>query len=597
MKTFLDYLKRKKRILIVFSFVLVSFSQFSFVDNYFEISKNLDIFATVLRELNNYYVDDIKPGELMKKGIDSMLESLDPYTEYYPESDIEDYKTMITGQYGGIGALIRQKGDYCVVAEPYENFPAQKVGLQAGDVILEINGQSAKGKTTNDVSKLLKGQANTSVKLLVQREGEAKSIEKTLLREEIKIKNVPYYGVVNDSIGYIKLTSFTENAAKEVKDALLDLKAKNRIKGVMLDLRGNGGGLLREAVDIVNLFIDKNQVIVSQKAKIKDMNRIHKSENTPVDTQIPLAVLVDHGSASASEIVSGAIQDLDRGVIVGQKTFGKGLVQQTVPLSYNTQMKVTIAKYYTPSGRCIQALDYSHRNADGSVDKVPDSLITEFKTKNSRSVYDGSGIFPDIPTEPKKLSNISATLLNKMLIFDYATQYRLKHPSLTDPKKFNLSGDEYKEFVGFLANKDYDYTTKSEKSLEEFKKNADGEKYFDDIRPEYEALKNKIGHNKKDDLNKFRDEIKQLIEEEIVSRYYYQRGRLEASLKNDETLVEGINSVTNKTKYVSILKGTGSYKVIGKPKDAQATANNDEPVKDKDKKEGTDNVKKNKKGG
>jgi carboxyl-terminal processing protease len=347
MKTIKNLLSTTKRKIALVLIVAISWGSYSFIDSYFEISKNLDIFATVVRELNAYYVDDIKPGDLMTKGIDGMLESLDPYTEFYPESEVEDYKIMLTGQYGGIGSLVQQRGDYVMITEPYEGFPAHKAGLMAGDVILEVNGMSVKGKTTNEVSKLLKGQANTSVKLLIQRDGEKAPIEKTLVREEIKIKNVPYSGMLNDSIGYIKLTGFTENAAKEVKDALIGLKENNNLKGLVFDLRGNGGGLLREAVDIVNIFVEKGSLIVSQKGKVKEMNREHFAEKQPVDTKIPMVVLVDRGSASASEIVSGSLQDLDRAVILGQRSFGKGLVQQTIQLVYNTQMKVTTAKYYS----------------------------------------------------------------------------------------------------------------------------------------------------------------------------------------------------------------------------------------------------------
>ena len=526
---------------------------FSFVDNYFEVSKNLDIFATLFRELNIYYVDETNPGDLMKKGIDDMLESLDPYTNYIPESEIEDYRYMTTGQYGGIGALIRQQGEYVVVSEPYEGFPAQKADLRAGDRILKINDIDTKGKKTEDISKFLKGQASTTIKLLIEREGEKKPIEKTISREEIKIKSVSYSGMITKNIGYIKLTGFTENAANEVKDALVELKKNPELKSVVFDLRGNPGGLLKEAVDIVNIFVEKGTDVVSTRGKVKDWDKIHKALNVPVDLNIPIAVLVDRGSASASEIVSGSIQDLDRGVVIGQRSYGKGLVQQTRPLSYNAQLKITVAKYYTPSGRCIQALDYSHRNEDGSVAKVPDSLITAFKTKNGRIVYDGGGVAPDVKVEQQKYSSILASLVTKNLIFDYATKYRNAHASIVAAKDFKLTNEEYDAFVEYLNGKDYDYTTKTEKTIEELKADAKDDKNFEAISADIEALRSKIIHNKKEDLIKYSAEIKQFLEEEIASRYYFQNGRLEASFKDDRELKEGIALLNDQDRYKKIL--------------------------------------------
>jgi len=526
---------------------------YSFVDNYFEVSKNLDIFATLFRELNIYYVDETNPGDLMKKGIDDMLESLDPYTNYIPESEIEDYRYMTTGQYGGIGALIRQQGDYVVVSEPYEGFPAQKADLRAGDRIVKINDIDTKGKKTEDISKFLKGQASTTLKLTIEREGEKKPIEKIISREEIKIKSVPYFGMLSKDIGYIKLTGFTENAATEVKTALLDLKKNPELKSLILDLRGNPGGLLKEAVDIVNIFVEKGTDVVSTRGKVKDWDKVHKALNAPVDLNIPVAVIVDRGSASASEIVSGSLQDLDRGVVVGQRSYGKGLVQQTRPLSYNAQLKVTVAKYYTPSGRCIQALDYSHRNEDGSVAKVPDSLISAFKTKNGRIVYDGGGVAPDINVEAQKYSSILTSLVTKNLIFDYATKYRSTHPSIGPAKEFKLTNAEYDAFLDYLNGKDYDYTTKTEKTIEELKADAKEDKNFDAISADIEALRSKIIHNKKEDLIKYSVEIRQFLEEEIASRYYFQNGRLEASFKDDKELKESIALLNDESHYKKVL--------------------------------------------
>lgn len=547
------FLKKFKLVIIAGMIGGYAILSYSFVDNYFEVSKNLDIFATLFRELNIYYVDETNPGDLMKKGIDDMLESLDPYTNYIPESEIEDYRYMTTGQYGGVGALIRQQGDYVVISEPYEGYPAQKADLRAGDKILKINDIDAKGKKTDDISKILKGQPSTAIKLVIEREGEKKPLEKVVNREEIKIKSVSYSGMINQNIGYIKLTGFTENAAGEVKEALLDLKKNPELKSVVFDLRGNPGGLLKEAIDIVNIFEEKGTEIVSTRGKVKDWDKTHKALNTPVDLTIPMTILVDRGSASASEIVSGALQDLDRGVVIGQRSYGKGLVQQTRPLSYNAQLKVTVAKYYIPSGRCIQALDYSHRNEDGSVDKVPDSLISAFKTKNGRIVYDGGGVTPDVVVEPRKYSNILASLATKNLIFDFATKYRISHPTIAAARDFKLTDAEYDEFVAFLNGKEYDYTTKTEKTLEELKEDAKADKTLDAINTDLEALKTKIMHNKKDDLVKYKPEIKQFLEEEIASRYYFQSGRLEASMKDDDELKEAIAVLNDNSRYTKIL--------------------------------------------
>lgn len=554
MDTLKNIFKKAKLWLLVTALAGYGIISYSFVDNYFEVSKNLDIFATLFRELNMYYVDETNPGDLMKKGIDQMLESLDPYTNYIPESDIEDYRYMTTGQYGGIGALIRMHGEKIMVAEPYEGYPAQKSDLRAGDVIIEVNGISTKGKKTDEVSKLLKGTPSTPAKIILEREGEKKPIEKTVIREEIKVKSVSYSGMLNENIGYIKLSGFTENAANEVKEALTELKKNPKFSFLVFDLRGNPGGLLKEAVDIVSLFVDKGNDIVSTKGKIKEWDKVHKAVNPPVDTQTPMAVLINRGSASASEIVSGALQDLDRAVIIGQKSFGKGLVQQTRPLSYNAQLKVTVAKYYIPSGRCIQALDYTHKNEDGSVDKVPDSLITAFKTvKNGRIVYDGAGIAPDIALEPERYSNIAGSLLSKSHVFDYATKYRIAHPSISKAADLKLTDAEYDDFVAFLNDKEYDYTTKSEKLMDDLKKSAEEEKNYEAAKAEYEALKNKLIHSKKEDLKKHKDEIKQLLEEEIASRYFYQKGRLEASLKSDIEVSEAVKVLNDAAKYKTIL--------------------------------------------
>ncbi|MBX3164481.1 MAG: S41 family peptidase [Bacteroidetes bacterium] len=542
---------RIKKAVVAFSIAAVVITGLAYTPDYFEISKNLDIFNAVYRELNVSYVDGTKPGELMKKGIDAMLGSLDPYTNYYTENDIEDFRYMTTGEYGGIGAVVQDIDGKITIAEPYEGFAADKAGLKAGDQILGVNGINVGDKKTEDISSLLKGTAGTEVKMTVLKAGQTKPVDISIVREEIKNKAVPYYSMLpNSETGYIKLVAFTENCSGEVKTALNELKSKN-CKSLILDLRGNLGGLLHEAVNIVNFFIDKGQEVVFTKGKMSDWDKSYLSVNNPIDTEIPLIVLVDENSASASEIVSGALQDLDRAVIIGKRTYGKGLVQQTKPLVYNAQIKVTVAKYYIPSGRCVQALDYSHRDEDGRVEKVSDSLVTAFKTKGGRIVYDGAGVMPDVKTEEEKFNNILISLVSKNHVFNYATQYVLNHANLASVKDFSLSEAEYSDFVNYLKDKDYSYKTQSELNLEELKKTAEDETYFSDIKTEYDALVTKMNNNKKDDLLRHKTEIKKYLEEEIVQRYYYQKGRIEFSLKSDEDIKQALSIFTeNKLKTI-----------------------------------------------
>ena len=525
---------------------------------YFEIAKNIEIFTNLYKEINTSYVDELDPGKLMRIGIDAMLESLDPYTNYIPETKLEEYTFMTTGQYGGIGALIRQRNGYVMISEIYEGYPAHKAGLLPGDKILEIDGQALTGKSTAEISEFLKGSANSTVKLKLERGAgdNAEVLSHELNREEIKFKDVPYYGMTSDNIGYIKLTGFTRNASREFKAAFSALKQNNQVKGIVVDLRGNGGGLLNEAVNIVNTFVDRGQVIVSTKGKYKEKNRDHVTLNAPLDLTIPIAVLVNSGSASASEIVAGSLQDLDRGIIVGENTFGKGLVQETVNISYNSLLKVTVAKYYIPSGRCIQRIDYSHRNEEGEAETVPDSLISEFYSlKNKRALYDGAGILPDIKVENDMFSSITHSLLMNSVIFDFANDYRLRNKELRDNENFKLSDAEFEQFRTYVEGIDLDYTTASQRMLRELEETAKNEEYFEDAKAEYEALSEKLVLDKMSDVNKFKDEIVEILESEIIARYYFQNGRLAHSLKHDQVLIEASEILMDSTQYARILTG------------------------------------------
>lgn len=554
-----------KRIFIFSAIAGLLITSFAFVDDFFEVSRQLDIFSTAYREVNQYYVDDVKPGDLLKKGIGGMLKNLDPYTVYYPESEIEDYRLKHVGsEYGGIGASSFRKGDSIVIYEVHEGYAAQKAGLRIGDVLLEVNGRSLKNIDPDEVDDLIRGQSNTAVRLRVLRLGQP--MDFTITREEIKSKNVSYSGMINDSVGYIKLDKFLQGCYDEVLTAVQDLKKNPGLKSVIFDLRGNGGGLVEQTVEILSLFMTKGTHVLSQKGKISGANTNYETRNEPLLGNVPMAILIDRQSASASEITAGNFQDIDRGVIIGQRSFGKGLVQQTRPLSYGTQLKVTIAKYYTNSGRCVQALNYASRHEDGAVDKVPDSLISEFKTKNGRTVFDGSGVYPDRFIEPLVYSNITQSLINKLLIFDFATLYRSTHDSIADPKTFVLSDADYNSFVKFLNGKEYSYNTGTENVYAELKTVTKDEKYYDRMKQEIEDLGNKLKHNKSDDLDNFKAEIKSVLEREIISRYYFQNGRFLYSFRTDDVMADALKVLADPALYNSILKGDGNYKVIGRPK-------------------------------
>lgn len=541
-------------------------------DQYFEISKNLDIFTTLFKELNLYYVDETNAGDLIKNGIDAMLESLDPYTNYIAESDIEDYRFMTTGQYGGIGAIIRAKGKKVIVAEPYENSPAAKAGLLAGDILTEVNGKSTEGRTYEEISSILKGQPGTDVKISVERPGQNNKLTFNVKREEIKVKSVPYSGMLDNNVAYINLSSFTDNCSGEIKEAFQQLKASNKLEGLVLDLRGNPGGLLKEAVNLCNLFIEKGQLVVFTKGKVQEWNATYKTQGNPIDTEIPLVILVNSGSASASEIVSGTFQDLDRAVIIGQRTYGKGLVQTTRPLSYNTQLKVTTAKYYIPSGRCIQAIDYGNRNEDGSVGKIPDSLISRFYTlKRKRPVYDGGGITPDVKLDPEYYSEISKALVDKSVIFDFATVYYQTHKTIAGPKDFIITEELYQQFTDFVKKQEFDYDSQSQMDLKILKETAEKEKYFESIKNEYDVISKKLSPDKEKDLVLFKSEISELLKGEILSRYYFSKGRIESMLKDDPEIKEAIKLLGNPELYKTRLNDITDYSALkDKVKDFQS---------------------------
>ena len=539
----------KKTLIVGFFGILGLFgtSQAQNDDRGFEIAKNLEIFSAVYKNLNLNYVDDVDPGKTIKVAIDAMLSSMDPYTNYFPESQMEDVKLQLLGQYGGVGAMIMQRGDSIYISEPYKGLPADEAGLKAGDRIVSVDGQSTRGKTTADVSSAMRGQAGTNVVLKLEREG--KEFERTLTRREIHLPNVPYYGYVgkNHDYGYIKLDEFTTDAAKHVREAFVSLKKeKPQMKGVILDLRGNGGGLMNEAVDIVNIWVPKGTLVVETKGKVASKNMKSYTRLAPEDTEIPVAVLIDNSSASASEIVSGSLQDLDRAVIVGQRSYGKGLVQNILPMAYNSQMKVTVSKYYIPSGRCIQAIDYSHRDENGKAVKVPDSLKTAFKTKGGRTVYDGFGIEPDVEVEPEYMSNLGVALAQKLLVFDYATQFYRKHKEIAPAGEFEISDEVYADFCRFLKEKNLTYSTVTERVIKELREVAEQEKYGDAIEQQIKLMEQRLEEEKQGDLLKHKEEVCQMLKAEILMRYYYDHGRIEGALTDDPVVKRAVEELIAK---------------------------------------------------
>lgn len=549
-------MKEIKKKIILGAIVIASFTWFGFTIDLFEITKNLEVFNSLYKELNIAYVDDADPGDLLTTGIDAMLKSLDPYTVYIPESRMEDFRFMTTGQYGGIGSLIRNIDGHVVIAEPYEGFPAMKAGLMAGDIILKVDDKSIEGMKQEDISTILKGESGTNVSLVIRRPGVNDTLLFNLSREEIKVPDVPYYGILEDQTGYIKLNSFTRSAFKEVSSAYKKLNEEG-MTSLILDLRGNGGGLLREAINITNMFVPKGELVVETKGKNPEWDKEYKALNTPLDLNNPVIVLVDGGSASASEIVSGALQDLDRAVIIGDTTYGKGLVQQTRELDYNAKLKVTVAKYYIPSGRSIQKLNYSKRSAEGKVEELPDSLLQSYYTKNERPVINGRGIIPDVQIQLPEFSKVAYALYVDNYIFNYATNYRLAHDSIVDPVSFSLSDDEFDEFKEWLGQQEFSYNTDTEDHYLHLIEASKEENYYDEVEDHLITLKTLIKEHKEADLDKYKNEIVELLTNEIVSRYYFQTGRIENTLATDPYILGAIDVFTS-NEYNKILQGTSN---------------------------------------
>ncbi len=521
-------------------------------DKYFQIAKSLDIFATLFKEVNTYYVDEVNPDDIVKAGIDAMLQSLDPYTDFISEDEYDDFRTITTGQYGGIGALVGKRDGYSTIIMPFKDFPAFRAGIQIGDKVIKIDGKDIVGKYADNISDLLKGPVNTPITLTIERFGVSQPFDVPLMREKITINNVPFSGVFHSDIGYIRLSDFTTEAGKEVQDALAKLKEQGA-KNIILDLRGNPGGLLDEAINVSNVFVEKGSEIVTTKGRMKEWNKTYKAYKESGDTDIPLVVLVNGGSASAAEIVAGVIQDYDRGVLIGRRTFGKGLVQATRPLAYNSQLKITTAKYYIPSGRCIQAIDYAHRNPDGSVAKIPDSLMVAFKTSNGRVVYDGGGVNPDITATMVDYAPITMGLVNGNHIFDYATKYHFEHKAISSAKDFHLTDEEFSDFSAWLKSRDFKYSNSMERSLDGFEASAKKEKYIDPLDEEIQQLRRQLVKMKEMDLVHFKDDIKQVLEEEIVSRYYFESGIIESSFNHDPDIIEAVNLFRTPARYKELL--------------------------------------------
>ncbi|WP_129715557.1 S41 family peptidase [Pedobacter sp. SYP-B3415] len=555
-------MKKSRSFLFAVLLLGISVLSWTFREDLFLVSKNLDIFASVYKEINMNYVDETNSSDLMRTGIDAMLESLDPYTEYVPESEVEDYKLKyVSTQYGGIGASTVFLEGKLYVNDISEGYPANRSDLRSGDQVVRINNIAVQGKDRAEISRLLRGPKGSPVTLMLIRDGNV--LTKTLTRDEIRQPNVSYSGMLPDGIGYIRLDKFLENSAKEVRDALANI-SRQQPRGLVLDLRNNGGGILQEAVKIVNLFVNKDVLVVTQKGKNPEKTIAYKTYSSPVDAQLPLVVLINGNSASASEIVAGAMQDLDRGVVIGQRSYGKGLVQQTFNLPYNSLVKVTVAKYYTPSGRCIQALDYAHRQA-GRASKFADSTMSVFQTSSGRQVYDANGIYPDVHVAARKVSPVTLSLFTKNLFFGYANAYKKTKPAPADARTFRLSDADYNEFVASLADKDYSYTSKTESLISGLTEEAEKENKLAQVKADIDDLKAKLLGTRKTELTTNKTEIKRVLESQIIARYFYEKGKIEQSFQYDKELQQASQVLNNKTQVLAILKGTGNYKTIGKP--------------------------------
>lgn len=548
-------MKRRKIWIGLLGMLVISFALFASKDELrrTQYSKSLNIFSTLLREVNMLYVDEVDSEKMVEDGINAMLKELDPYTVYYPEKKLDEFNLMVKGAYAGVGAVISLKGDYVVIREPYKDSPAHKAGLLPGDKILAIDGEEMKGKDVEFVSSRLKGEPRKEITVKIERVGESKPLEKKIIREVVQLPAIPYYGMLTDNIGYIYFTSFTEKSAEEIRKTLLELKGQG-MESLVLDLRSNGGGLMDQAVEIANFFLPRGSVVVSTKGKVEQWDKEYAAPRNPLLPEMKLAVLINRHSASAAEIVAGAIQDYDRGVIIGERSFGKGLVQTTRDLVYNTKLKVTTAKYYIPSGRSIQAVDYSHRNPDGSVGVIPDSLIKPYTTKAGRTVYDGGGITPDVKMEPEKIAKVTQELLLNDIFFDFTNLYASTHPTIEAPEVFEVTDAIYGDFIAYLKEQNFEYETASQISLEKLVEMAKAEKYYDQIAGQLERLKTELGHSLERDMELFRDEISEILADQLIQRYYMQEGSIRFNLRSDKDIKKAQELLTDPVMYEKLLK-------------------------------------------